>query len=290
MRQRFPSVQRVQRPRTVSGLAAAYAGAALLAVLDVTGAAKAASFVTFQGGVAHTGYVSEPGLNPPLRRAWQHRFPGEVSYPVIAEGKVFVVAYDSGFDEKPRGVSLVVLSAASGRQLWARNLNAQHAALAYEAGRVFARTWPRDEGSSLRAFAAADGTELWSRPVGSGGGPPAVDGGAVYVSQDGVSAYRTADGALLWQALSAYSDFESPAVSGDTVYAAYSCEKLAARRSDGAVLWRRRHAGADRRAPVHARRPTSAPRRGIRRRIGNTTPEHPRRLPARLRRRSGRVP
>ena len=63
---------------------ATWAVALLAAAAAAVGApaARADQAVTHQGNAAHTGYASEPGLDPPLRRVWSRRFPDVVSYPV----------------------------------------------------------------------------------------------------------------------------------------------------------------------------------------------------------------
>src|SRR5437868_12022887 len=48
--------------------------------------------VAFQVDVAHSGVQTDAALMPPFERRWQVRLPAQVSYPLIAEGKVFVTA------------------------------------------------------------------------------------------------------------------------------------------------------------------------------------------------------
>ena len=77
---------------------------------------------SFQADPAHTGFVSEPGLSPPLRRVWTQRFPAEMSYPIIAEGKVFVTAAKA----HGRGSQVVALSTRTGRRRWRVDLGRCH--------------------------------------------------------------------------------------------------------------------------------------------------------------------
>jgi hypothetical protein len=46
--------------------------------------------VTYQINEAHTGLQQDDLLRPPLSRRWSHTFPSDVSYPLLAFGKVFV--------------------------------------------------------------------------------------------------------------------------------------------------------------------------------------------------------
>ncbi|HWP53168.1 MAG TPA: hypothetical protein VN476_03495, partial [Pyrinomonadaceae bacterium] len=44
----------------------------------------------FQINETHTGSSSSPGLVPPLKPKWSVNFGQNISYPIIADGKVFV--------------------------------------------------------------------------------------------------------------------------------------------------------------------------------------------------------
>ena len=50
--------------------------------------------VTYQIGVSHDGYSGDSTLAPPLTARWSRDLPGEISYPLIAAGKVFVINVD----------------------------------------------------------------------------------------------------------------------------------------------------------------------------------------------------
>lgn len=225
-------------------------GAALvaLAALAAAGAgeraaAAAGQAVTFQGNVAHSGLVEEPGLNPPLRRRWQHRFPGVISYPVLGDGKVFVTAWGAPQSGSGHTAHLVALSAATGALSWERNLGETFGAVAaYDDGRVYVTrgTGPAQVDPQLAAFSAADGSPLWSHPLtAAGASPPVAQGGVVYASDgDGFGAYRGSDGTQLWRVFVEDLGDGSAALSADAVYPAARCP-LALRRSDGGVIWQR---------------------------------------------------
>jgi outer membrane protein assembly factor BamB len=204
--------------------------------------AAAGQAVTFQGDVAHSGLVSEPGLNPPLRRRWQHRFPGEISYPVLGGGKVYVTAWDAPQNGYARHALLVALAAASGKPRWQRDLgNTFGAVPAYDEGRVYVSVGQGGAEPQLAAFSAADGSLVWSHPFLTGGGsPPVAQGGVVYAGDgDGFGAYRGSDGAQLWRVLADDAndlDGGGAALSADAVYPAARCP-LALRRSDGGLIW-----------------------------------------------------
>src|SRR5687768_12668892 len=153
----------------------------VLAFLPQPTAASGPS-TSFQADPAHTGFVSEPGLSPPLRRAWTQRFPAEMSYPIIAEGKVFVTA------AKPhgRGSQVFALSARTGRIRWRVDLGSRGGAdAAYDDGRLYVSRPNHPDfpaRSSLLALSAADGRVLWEAALISGAAPPVAAGGAVYIS------------------------------------------------------------------------------------------------------------
>src|SRR5207237_7079351 len=99
---------------------------------------------------------------------WSTSLGDLVSYPLIAEGKVFVAVRNGWI----AGARLYALDAATGAIAWGPvevDGGLYRATTAYDAGRVFALNY---EGL-LRAYAAGDGALVWSRYVtgsGSAGG------------------------------------------------------------------------------------------------------------------------
>src|SRR5205807_5722973 len=70
--------------------------------------------VTYQINAHHTGTILTPNLLPPLKVKWSIDMGATIGYPLIAEGKVFVIA---GPDSAGK-VNLYGLDAASGNTLW----------------------------------------------------------------------------------------------------------------------------------------------------------------------------
>ncbi len=64
--------------------------AVVVALLSVCTAAFGSDAVAYQIDPAHTGSQSDGPL-PPLARRWSRDLGGPISYPLIAEGKVFVI-------------------------------------------------------------------------------------------------------------------------------------------------------------------------------------------------------
>jgi outer membrane protein assembly factor BamB len=219
---------------------------ALLALLAAAPSAHAAA-VTVQADAQHSGYVERGGPRLPLSRAWVAPLEHRVGYPVIAEGKAFVVTAPR-LGHAPR---VVALSLRDGRRVWERDLSGEtlpsDAAIAYDAGRLFVTRdvyyEPRD--SAMLALSPADGRVLWETGENLSlfdAVPPVAVDGVVYLSETGggtggISAWRQEDGANLWRVSSHHGGGGSPAVAGDVVATGVGCEPQLFRvRRDGTPL------------------------------------------------------
>ena len=191
---------------------------------------------TFQVNTTHTGSITSPGLVPPLRQKWSINFGDYISYPIIADGRVFVTVKHSGplYDSQ-----VYAIDAASGAILWSFNLTGESlwSALTYENGRLFAST---AEGG-LRRFDAATGAVIWTKSVGGPfTAPPVAFQGVVYLSgRDSVWAFRQDTGDWIWKTpVAMTSNTTSPVVTDDAVYVSYSCpEVYKLNRATGAQIW-----------------------------------------------------
>src|SRR6185295_10247712 len=72
----------------------------------------------FQIDATHTGAVTSPGLTPPLKQRWVINFGQPISYPLIADGRVFV----SVKDPVNYGTTLFALNPTNGAILWSAPL------------------------------------------------------------------------------------------------------------------------------------------------------------------------
>ena len=192
----------------------------------------------FQINATHTGANSVEGLNPPLRQRWVVNFGQPISYPLIADGKVFVtVRVDAG------GTTLHALDATNGASLWSTALggSSRWSGACYENGRVFALN-----GSGLlRAFDGVSGSLIWSSQLPgqfSFSAPPTVHGGVIYTGGAGsggtVYAVDANSGAVLWTQSVMNGDKSSPAVDNEGVYVSYSCPNVyKLSPTTGAVIW-----------------------------------------------------
>lgn len=191
--------------------------------------------VTYQINPAHTGAHNTLGLRPPLSILWSVNLQATVSYPLIAGGKVFVLAGDSNAGN----VSLYALDARTGSTLWGPVVvpNGVYwwAAAAYEKGKVFVvpdSSSPFGAGAMF-AYEAATGTLLWTSTLETQylySSPPTALNGIVYTAGAGeggtVYAVSEANGNVLWTAGVANGDNSSPVVTNAGVYVSYVCPNV----------------------------------------------------------------
>jgi outer membrane protein assembly factor BamB len=227
---------------------------ALLLVSSV--AAFGSQAVAYQIDPAHTGSQSD-GLTPPLVQRWSRSFGNSfttISYPLIVEGKVFVLT-DNGNNY---GSNLYALDAATGATVWGpfQDTFANHnfAGLTYDAGRVFVLNWD----GVLRAFDASSGAMVWQTYLGGAypdgrilyqfTSPPTAVAGTVYLSGAGFGAEMLAvsqqDGTLKWHKAINGGEHSSPAVSSSAVYVSYAGAATSAFAPlTGQLQWQFRTAG-----------------------------------------------
>ncbi|MFI1092046.1 PQQ-binding-like beta-propeller repeat protein [Streptomyces sp. NPDC020917] len=237
-------------------------GAALLVAALVTPAGAqpvhTGASTTYQVDARHAGSLVDTAVGaPPLGRKWSRDLGGDVSYPVVAGGRVFATAVS------PSGHSttLYALDAATGENAWAPvDLGSTRpwSALAYGGGRLYAQTYD----GVLTAFDPATGAKIWTVTLpwqSSFTSPPTFAGGVVYTGGAGsggtVYAVDAARGALLWTQSVANGDDSSPAVTAKGVYVSYACEQTYAfDPRSGSPLWHHRTdcSGGGGRTPVVA--------------------------------------
>lgn len=197
--------------------------------------------VAYHVNPAHTGSQTTDPLTPGLRHRWTRDLGGNVSYPVVAGGKVFVtVANPAGY-----GTKLYALDLATGSVAWGPiDLGGTYwwSASAYDAGRLFVLNYD----GVLRAFDPATGAQHWIVDLPgqwSFTSPPTAWKGVVYTGGAGsggtVYAVDGATGSVLWTRAVANGDHSSPAVTDTDVYVAYSCPNAySLDRVTGVEQWR----------------------------------------------------
>jgi outer membrane protein assembly factor BamB len=177
----------------------------------------------FQADATHTGAVTTPGLIPPLKQRWAVNFGQPISYPLIADGRVFVTVKDPAGN----GTNLFALDATNGAIIWSAPLGgfSWWSGACYENGRVFALN-----GSGLlRAFDAVTGTLIWTATLPSSiwNAPPTAFQGVIYASGAlRVFALNANTGATIWTKSVVNGDTSSPAVTSDGLWVSYACPNV----------------------------------------------------------------
>ncbi len=192
----------------------------------------------FQIDATHTGSVTTEHLIPPLKQRWAVDFGQNISYPLIADGKVFVSVRNAS-----SGTTLFALNAANGGVIWSFSVGgfSRWSGLCYENGRVFAV----NSDGLLRALDGASGSVIWQVQLPGQfvfSAPPTVLDGVIYLSGAGsggtVYAVNAGSGAVLWTRQVANGDMSSPAVTSDGVYVSYSCPNVyKLNPTTGAEIW-----------------------------------------------------
>ena len=181
--------------------------------------------VAYQIDPAHTGSQFDT-VSPPLMQRWSRDLGSPVSYPLIAGGKIFVLA----------GTTIYALNSTTGATVWGPIDIGLSRGLAYDSGRVFAV----NHGGLLRAFDATTGTQVWSTQLSGQAftSPPTAMGGTVYVSGLGtLYAVSAQDGTVKWSNPNAGGDQSSPAVTTTAVYVSYTCPAFSVSTSTGTINW-----------------------------------------------------
>jgi outer membrane protein assembly factor BamB len=194
--------------------------------------------VAYQIDPAHSGAQPGDTLSLPLCQRWSANLGAPVSFPLVADGRVFVTVGSTSLSN----TSLVALDEATGAILWGPIATGGiffRANAAYDNGRVFVVNYD----GLLRAFDAATGALLWSAQMPGQQAftsPPTAAGGHVYLGAAGgnVSSVEEIDGGVDWTALVQGGDNSSPALAGGSVFVSYACnQSYAFEQGDGGLIW-----------------------------------------------------
>src|SRR5205085_7989769 len=196
--------------------------------------------VGYQVNALHDGNLDSGAEIPPLTKAWTRDLGGSVSYPVIADGRVFVTAPTGG----GYGTSLYALDAVTGEDVWGPvDLGGLYfwSGLTYGQARVFSLTYS----GILQAHDARTGAVEWAVALPGQyafSSAPTYRAGLVFAGGAGsggtVYAVSALDGRVLWTQAVANGDDSSPAVSATGVYVSYACSQAYGfATATGAPLW-----------------------------------------------------
>ena len=198
--------------------------------------------VTWQNNPTHDGFNPASHLVTPLTFKWSRDFSAGsgslISYPLIAEGLVFVT-------KTGQAPAIMALDEHTGATVWSANIGGTYssASAAYDSGKVFVVNFD----GLMKAFEAATGTLLWS--VNLPGqyaftSPPTAVNGIVFTGGAGsggtVYAVDETNGAVLWTMPVENGDSSSPAVILGSVFVSYACpQTYAFAIVGGQELWHR---------------------------------------------------
>jgi outer membrane protein assembly factor BamB len=220
------------------------------ASVDVSVATGPADSVAYQIDPGHDG-DQQLGKLPDgsLKRLWSvtlgkpgndgDQEAGDVSYPLIAGGLVFVTVEDS----TSKGTVLYAMNAKTGATVWRQALKASlnFSGIAYDGGRVFALS----NDGHVWAFDASNGQKEWSvkqlQYEWDFTAPPTAYDGIVYVTGAGVGgwlyALRESDGTLLWMEQVQNGNTSSPAVNDSGVFLSFACQEDYRFLATGTLEW-----------------------------------------------------
>src|SRR5207248_2483751 len=205
--------------------------------------------VAYQIDPGHSGAQGQDSLTPPLKQQWAIDFPGPVSYPLIAGGKVFAtVRNDAPDNTNAAGTALYALDESTGHSVWGpTDLGGQGrwSGATYENGRIFAQ----NNNNLMRSFDAGSGNQLWAGQLPWGQdevAPPTARGGTLYaagywhdVGAGGyVAALKETDGTAAWPTyVSTYGGRSSPTVSSSDVYVSTYFNAIDVNAGTGQQRW-----------------------------------------------------
>jgi outer membrane protein assembly factor BamB len=187
--------------------------------------------VAYQINVGHSGVQTDLNLNPPFTRKWQVTLPGPMEYPLIANGDVYVTAFNG------TSAALYALDQQTGAVLWSKPIQSRYsddAWPAYDAGRIFVVHNDQNCCSDglMDAFDATTGAHLWTATLPgqySFSSPPTASNGVVYTSGAGsggtLYAVNETNGEVLATQPVENGDNSSPALSGHGVFVQYACDQ-----------------------------------------------------------------
>lgn len=198
----------------------------------------------FQISPNHAGATTFNGpITFPAAPTWTATLPGPVSYPLIADGRVFVTVGNQG----TYGTKLYALDQATGEILWgpvAISGSYSWSGATYEDGVVFVLQF----NGRLASFDAASGAPGWSRdlsPQYSFNAPPTAYGGIVFVGGAGsggaLHAVDQRNGDSLWTASVSSGGKSSPTLTPTGVFVTYPCHAYAFVPDTGGGLWHNQH-------------------------------------------------
>jgi outer membrane protein assembly factor BamB len=191
--------------------------------------------VAYQIDALHNGATSA-SLGTPLHVRWSVPVVGNITYPLIAGGRVFTTF----------GTTLIAINARNGQTVWTQASQYGWVGAAFGDGRIYA-VGLSSQGAFMYAFDARTGRQIWMSSLEvnnnySFSSPPTTFNGTVYTVGSGgngtLFAIRTSDGLLLWHVSVEGGDNTSAAITQNDVFVAFACPQVYDFNPvNGAQLW-----------------------------------------------------
>jgi outer membrane protein assembly factor BamB len=187
--------------------------------------------VAYQINPAHSGAITfAAGFTTPLTQAWTENLGSGLSYPVIADGRVYV--------NSSNGVTYA-LDLQTGATKWSKNTSTSLGP-AYDNGNLFLIT----SGGLLSDLSAKSGKTLWSTQMPDQyafSSPPMAVKGQVFTGGAGeggdVYAVDESTGVLQWEEPVENGDDSSPAFGQNGIYVSYPQQYYKFDPKTGATDW-----------------------------------------------------
>ena len=184
--------------------------------------------VAYQINRTHTGAIDGPTLQLPLTVRWNVAVGQASTYPVIANGRVFV-----------GGPSLYALNATTGATLWSKS--SPSIGTAFDNRKLFTLSG----GGQLAELNPATGRQIWFTSLQGQyafSSPPTAGNGMVYTGGAGsggtVYAVSEANGSTIWTQSVQNGDDSSPVVTPTGVFVSYVCpQTYDFNPVTGALIW-----------------------------------------------------
>lgn len=194
--------------------------------------------VAYQINPAHSGSITfTNGFKPPLTTLWSEDFGYSNSgftYPLIADGKLYVVTY---------GNDVYAFDMQSGATVWEHLFSGSGYQAAYDRGILFLT----DSTGRVTALDARNGKQKWSvLPSGAtssnAAAPIAIHGtvivaDAVNQSGSGIFGLEEATGHQLWWNIAGSSGASTPAYGDGGAYLSFPCNYYKFSALDGSQVW-----------------------------------------------------
>jgi cysteine-rich repeat protein len=196
--------------------------------------------VAYQIDPMHSGAQLGTKIVPPLRQLWMKQFAAGVSYPVMADSRVFVSVNPTDGRDAP---TVQAFDAASGDTLWRSEpieddfiFTPVH--LAYDRGQLFAM----NEGGNVVAFEPGNGGVRWHAQlegVYGFGAMPIAAGGALFLAGAGektLFVLDERDGHVVYRGNA--QGIGHPTLGGDMLFSSGGCHETDGMEArTGNVLW-----------------------------------------------------